>query len=196
MSGSTARIATLLSSGSLGTGERVSHSAASGQVSAAFALPGVGEVLANAYRRISSWPAADGGEFFTGRPLSVITLDMDPKAEAAMNAWYDASHVPNLLCVPGYRNAARFRLLDEMSRDLSTGPRYLALYELESEEVVVSIGPDPARQGPEAREELDIFRRDWARFTAKVSWNIFRPAGVALQAARPGAVAVVNAGPD
>lgn len=131
-------------------------------------------IAANVYRRILLAPD-DGGPFFTGGPLSIVMIDMLPEREEAMNEWYDTSHVPNLLEVPGYRVASRFRLVEPRAMSMSTGPAYLALYELDDEESIPLIGPDPEHMTPEAAAELEVFRRDWASAVTTLAWTVFRP---------------------
>jgi hypothetical protein len=48
-----------------------------------------------------------------------------PENEAAWNDWYDNKHVPDLLGVPGFVSATRFR-------QLGADGHYLAMYEIES----------------------------------------------------------------
>jgi hypothetical protein len=47
-----------------------------------------------------------------------------PEHEAARNDWYDNVHLPDLLSVPGFVSAVRFRQLGAESH-------YLAIYEIE-----------------------------------------------------------------
>jgi hypothetical protein len=53
----------------------------------------------------------------------VVETDVQPQAEAELNAWYDREHLPGLAAVPGTVRAARYRNIDG-------GPRYHACYEL------------------------------------------------------------------
>src|SRR5712691_2869496 len=82
----------------------------------------------------------------TGRYLFSAAMDVDSAKEALFNEVYDREHVPNLLTVPGVIAVARFKR-EELT--LSIGgerkrivvenePRYGALYEVESPEVLVS----------------------------------------------------------
>ena len=48
-----------------------------------------------------------------------------PEHESAWNDWYDNVHVPELLSVPGFVSAVRFR-------QLGAEGHYLAIYEIES----------------------------------------------------------------
>lgn len=65
-----------------------------------------------------------------GRGIFLVYTDLvDPKYEEEFNAWYDTEHLPELLALPGFLDAARY---------VATrgGPKYLAVYELESAEAV------------------------------------------------------------
>ena len=128
----------------------------------------------NLYRCILRAPD-DGLPFLTGRPVSVVQLDMVAEREQAMNEWYDGSHVPNLLLVPGYRVAARYRLVAPAERGHSMGPEYLALYELDGDEAIPLIGPEKERMTPEAIAELGVFERDWASAVRNLAWGVYRP---------------------
>jgi hypothetical protein len=62
----------------------------------------------------------------------LLAAFMNPPAddEAAFNAWYDEEHVPNRLAVDGFLNGRRYKAAE------ADGPRYLALYDLESLDVL------------------------------------------------------------
>jgi hypothetical protein len=62
----------------------------------------------------------------------LLVAFMNPPAddEGEFNAWYDEEHVPLRLAVPGFLNARRYKAAE------ADGPRYLALYELESVDVL------------------------------------------------------------
>jgi hypothetical protein len=63
---------------------------------------------------------------------------MNPPAdEDAFNAWYDDEHAPLRLGTPGFRNGRRYKAVTEHEFGRS-GPRYLALYDLDSPEVLDS----------------------------------------------------------
>jgi len=74
------------------------------------------------------------------------SMDVDPSKEALFNEVYDTEHVPLLLKVPGVLSATRVRtepltMIISGERKTSTvegEPRYSAIYELESAEVLVS----------------------------------------------------------
>ena len=77
--------------------------------------------------------------------LFVVSMDVDPAKEALFNEVYDTEHVPNLLKVPGVHAAARMagepfvlNIGGEEKRIAQEGPRYTAIYEIDSPQVLVS----------------------------------------------------------
>ena len=80
------------------------------------------------------------------RYLFSAAMDVEPAKEALFNDVYDTEHVPNLLKVPGVIAVARFKTQEltlsiggEKKRIvIENEPRYQALYEIESPEVLTS----------------------------------------------------------
>ena len=65
-----------------------------------------------------------------GRAMFMVLTDLsDPTYEEEFNAWYDTEHLPELLALPGVLNGARYVAV-------KGGPKYLAMYELESVEAM------------------------------------------------------------
>jgi hypothetical protein len=94
--------------------------------------------------------------------LLLVMADIAPEHEDEFNRWYDEEHVPERLSIPGFLSARRFRALEG-------GPRYLALYELESPDVLQTeaykrwLGPDETAW---TRRMSKLFRND--RFVRNV----------------------------
>jgi len=63
----------------------------------------------------------------------LVAMMNPPADEDAFNAWYDEDHVPLRLGVPGFLSGRRYRAAEG-----GDGPRYLALYDLSSVEVLRS----------------------------------------------------------
>ena len=63
--------------------------------------------------------------------LLLVTMEPAPAAEEEFNAWYDGEHVPERLAVPGFETARRYVCIEGF-------PRYLALYDLASPDVLDS----------------------------------------------------------
>jgi hypothetical protein len=60
-----------------------------------------------------------------GRGIFLVYADVDPTHEEEFNAWYNTEHLPELLGLPGFLDAARYMAYKGV-------PRYLAVYELDS----------------------------------------------------------------
>lgn len=82
----------------------------------------------------------------TGRAILIVTTDPSPEWEDEMNRWYDEEHIiDELERVPGVVSARRFVSAPEV-RDAVFGdraapavfPHYLAIFELETEDVLHS----------------------------------------------------------
>ena len=85
-----------------------------------------------------------------GTALLMVYVDVDIENDAEFNRWYNEEHIPERLSAPGFLDAARYEAL-------KGGPRYLAVYELEtvdamktSEYLHMSNNPTPwtQRMGP------------------------------------------------
>jgi hypothetical protein len=80
------------------------------------------------------------------RYLFTAAMDIDPAREALFHEVYDQEHIPLLQKVPGVISVARFRLEpltmviggERKTIVVDGEPRYSALYELESPDVLVS----------------------------------------------------------
>jgi hypothetical protein len=66
-----------------------------------------------------------------GTGLLMVWTDIDAEYEAEFNRWYDEELVARLLQVPGFLSAGRYVAL-------KGAPRYLAIYELEDQNVLRS----------------------------------------------------------
>ena len=83
---------------------------------------------------------------FKARYLFSAAMDVEPGKEALFNEVYDTEHVPMLKAVPGVVSVARFKtqeltmIIGGQRRTIvvENEPRYSALYELESPEVLTS----------------------------------------------------------
>lgn len=76
-------------------------------------------------------------ETTNGRAAYIYRVEMDIPAEyeAEFNRIYDTDHVPTILKVPGVKACRRYRMTSSTCED---APRYLALYEIDSPDVVTS----------------------------------------------------------
>lgn len=66
-----------------------------------------------------------------GTALLVVFIDVDAEQNAGFNAWYNEEHQPERLSAPGFLDGAWYQTVKD-------GPRYLAIYKLESVEALQS----------------------------------------------------------
>jgi hypothetical protein len=80
------------------------------------------------------------------RYVFIASMDVAPEKEALFNEVYDQEHVPNLLKVPGVRAVTRLRT-EPASLNIGGerkplagegAPTYMAIYEIDSPEVLTS----------------------------------------------------------
>ena len=79
------------------------------------------------------------------RYVFMASMDVAPDKEALFNEVYDREHIPNLLAVPGVLAVTRVRsepfalsIGGERQEMPAASPRYTAIYELESADVLAS----------------------------------------------------------
>jgi hypothetical protein len=71
-----------------------------------------------------------------------------PGKEDQFNEWYDTHHVPDVINVPGFISGQRFRLADsQFGGESSKAFKYLALYEIETDDIAATIKELRARGG-------------------------------------------------
>ncbi len=66
-----------------------------------------------------------------GSALLIVFVDVDTEHDAEFNIWYNEEHLAERLSAPGFLDGARYEAV-------KGGPRYLAVYELESAETLQS----------------------------------------------------------
>ena len=76
-----------------------------------------------------------------GNGIYMVFADIDSQHDEEFNAWYDTEHLPDVLAIPGVLSGARYVAC-------KGGPKYLAVYELSSSDVVTSPIFQKLRQEP------------------------------------------------
>ena len=104
-----------------------------------------------------------------GRGIFLVYTDLiDDKRDEEFNAWYDTRHLPQLNAIPGILDAARYVAV-------KGGPKYLAVYELESADVIHS---DAFVNRPRTEQDRQLSPRVIGKnFTTVLGDQIF-PAGL------------------
>lgn len=86
------------------------------------------------------------------RYIMIASMDVDPEHETVFNEVYDKEHVPFLSQVPGVLSIKRFQR-EELTMNIGgerktirveNEPKYTAIYELETPEVLISDAWDKA----------------------------------------------------
>ncbi|MGD9797924.1 MAG: hypothetical protein AB7H43_09175 [Acidimicrobiia bacterium] len=68
--------------------------------------------------------------------LVVHTEPASPEDEAAYNEWYDGVHVPDIVALPGFTGATRYRVsATQMGGATPDVPRYVAVYEIDADDL-------------------------------------------------------------
>jgi hypothetical protein len=67
----------------------------------------------------------------TSQGLLLVMADIDPAIEHDFNQWYEQEHLAERMAIPGFLRARRFKAIEG-------SPKYLALYDLESPDVIKS----------------------------------------------------------
>lgn len=106
--------------------------------------------------------------------LFMVSMDVAPEKEELFNEVYDREHIPNLLQVPGVISARRARsepfemsVGGEVKAVDAASPRYVAIYELTSPDVLnseawaraVEAGRWPAEVRPHTTNRRHVLAR-------------------------------------
>ena len=93
-----------------------------------------------------------------GSGLLMVMADVPADKEEEFNRWYNEEHLADVTSVPGVLNGARYQAV-------KGGPKYLAIYELETYEVTHT--PEFGK----IREQ----RAEWSKRMPQRYWDQLRP---------------------
>jgi hypothetical protein len=88
--------------------------------------------------------------------MLVQSVPSDPAREDEYNAWYAGKHIPEVLEIPGIVSARRYKLVGRKGQPAS----YLALYELEADDVRAPLRELGARASSGVIEMSDVLQQD------------------------------------
>lgn len=113
-----------------------------------------------------------------GAGLLLVMIDIDPEYEDEFNRWYNTEHFPERVACEGFLSARRYVAVEG-------SPKYLAIYELESPEVIG--GEAYARLSPPSewttrisRQFLHSVRNVYRDITPEVPEDLSEPATAAM----------------
>ena len=108
--------------------------------------------------------------------LVVLSNPVDGR-EDEYNDWYSDQHLGDVVAVPGFRSAQRFRLRDPMG--YAHAQRYLAIYEIEADD------PDAAIDALRQRRGTEVMAMSAALDLNATVAGLFEPCSPVV-AAKPG----------
>lgn len=85
--------------------------------------------------------------------MVVQSAPSDPAREEEYNQWYSGSHIPEVLAVPGIVSARRYK-------PTGAGGDYLAVYDLDAEDLSALAGEAAARSESGEIHISDVLRLD------------------------------------
>jgi hypothetical protein len=77
----------------------------------------------------------------------VVLTNATEGNDAEFNRWYNEQHIPDVLNVPGFVCAQRFRLADTQAGKTDQSHKYLALYEIETDDLEATLKDMRSRGG-------------------------------------------------
>lgn len=99
----------------------------------------------------------------------VFNEPASPEVEAEYNAWYDGDHLPQILeNVPAITGAKRFRIVPGQDLALPGAPRYLAIYDIEADNVMEAF-----QQLGQATQDGHVIMTDKIRSTPASTYVIY-----------------------
>lgn len=103
------------------------------------------------------------------RALLLVMMEPEPTFVPLLNRWYREEHFAERLSIPGFLGGRRFEAVEG-------SPRYLALYDLESLDVLDSeayrtISDPPSAWTREVREHVKITRNIYVDITPTVDMS-------------------------
>lgn len=95
----------------------------------------------------------------TQKFLLLLQSNAAPGREAEFHDWYDNRHVPDLLAVPGIVSAQRYAV-SALQPLQPHGHRYLALYEIETDDLARTMTAIGERSGTDLMPISDAMSED------------------------------------
>ncbi len=88
--------------------------------------------------------------------MLVQSRPSDPAREDEYNKWYGGTHIPEVCAVPGITGARRYKLLGGEGDE----PVYLAIYELDAEDLTAPVRELGARAASGQIQMSDVLQLD------------------------------------
>lgn len=85
--------------------------------------------------------------------ISIALTNAAEGRDADYNAWYEQQHIQDVLAIPGIQSAQRFRIAEQSRQKL--GYRYMAIYEVETDDITSIHRAIAERAGTDAMPRSD-----------------------------------------
>ncbi len=90
--------------------------------------------------------------------ISIALTNSVEGRDADYNNWYEKQHVFDVLAIPGIQSSQRFRIADESRQKL--GYQYMAVYEIETDDITTIHRAIAERAGTDAMPRSDAVSTD------------------------------------
>ena len=90
-------------------------------------------------------------------PKGIMVVQSRPVSadrEDEYNAWYASVHIPEILAVPGFTGARRYKVIGP------DGPVYVAVYDIEADDVTAPVKELGARSAAGRHAKTDLLATD------------------------------------
>ena len=91
-------------------------------------------------------------------PKGIMVVQTGPvsaEREGEYNDWYAGTHIPEILAVPGFVGARRYKLAGG-----DGAPSYLAIYEIDADDIFAPVKELGARSAAGQHSKSDVLRTD------------------------------------
>jgi len=87
-------------------------------------------------------------------PKGIMVVQTSPAEgrESEYNEWYSGTHMPQILEIPGFQSARRFRVSGDAQ---PSGHKYLAVYELEADDLAEPVAELRSRSASGRTDRTD-----------------------------------------
>lgn len=85
----------------------------------------------------------------------VVFTNAKPGQDEAFDRWYEGQHFPDVLRVPGFVAAQRFMLSDEQRSEDARAWKYMALYDIETDDIAAVLAELDRRLGTDDMPATD-----------------------------------------
>jgi hypothetical protein len=92
--------------------------------------------------------------------MVVWSAPSDPAREDEFNEWYGRTHLPELLAVPGFVSARRYKAHDAGGSAAPSAHPYLAIYEIEADDLTGPVKELRARSVSGQTTTTDVLQTD------------------------------------